>query len=63
MNSIKIIFKENEILPTLTKNKNLCSIQFTENSSPKNSEIYFPFLPVELLGISSYYYQNKNITY
>ncbi len=57
MNSIKIIFPENEVLLALAKNKNLCDIEFKRKiNSKKNSETC---LPMKLLGISSYYYNNR----
>lgn len=60
MNYIRIILKEkNETLLILAKNKNLCSIQLAENSYPKNNKTYFHFLPVELLDIYAYSYQDK----
>ncbi|ACN55612.1 conserved hypothetical protein (plasmid) [Borreliella burgdorferi WI91-23] len=41
MDSIKIIFKENNILSVLTKNKSLCSIQLKKNSDSNNSADFF----------------------
>ncbi|WP_210362377.1 PilZN3 domain-containing protein [Borreliella garinii] len=59
-NSIKIIFRENEVLLALAKNKNLYAIKFKKNSNSKNNETY---LPMKLLGISLYYYNNNTEKY
>ncbi|WKC75518.1 c-di-GMP-binding receptor PlzA [Borreliella yangtzensis] len=59
MDSLKLIFQEDTVLPALAKNKNLGSIQLKKNSDPKSSRAFFPFLSVKLLSASAYSSQDK----
>ncbi len=44
MDSIKIIFDENDILSVLAKNKNFCSIRINKDLDFKDSSDFFPIL-------------------
>ncbi|WP_417903212.1 PilZN3 domain-containing protein (plasmid) [Borreliella andersonii] len=57
--SIKIIFKENNLLPFLFKDKNLGIIELEKNSDSNNTSDFYPPLPVKLLGFSSYSLKDK----
>ncbi|WNY65254.1 c-di-GMP-binding receptor PlzA [Borreliella carolinensis] len=59
MDSLKLIFQEDTVLPALAKNKNLGSIQLKKNSDSKSSAAFFPFLSVKLLSASAYSSLNK----
>ncbi|ACL34347.1 PilZN3 domain-containing protein [Borreliella burgdorferi] len=59
MDSIKIIFDENDILSVLAKNKNFCSIRINKDLDFKDSSDFFPDFTGNLLSIFTYSYQNK----
>ncbi len=51
MDSIKIIFDENDILSVLAKNKNFCSIRINKDLDFKDSSDFFPDFTGNLLSI------------